>query len=986
MGSGLTNYNITYTNGAMTVNKVPLTVTASNQTKTYGTTFTFAGTEFTTTGLKNSDAVTSATITSTGAVATATVAGSTYPIIPSNAVGSGLTNYNITYTNGAMTVNKATLTITATGPTKTYGTALTTGSSTTNFTAVGLATGEIVNSVTLTPNAAGLSTTTAAGNTYTVTPSAAIGSGGFNTTNYNITYVPYSGTVSKAPLTITATGPTKTYGTALTTTTGSTNFSSTGLVNGETINRVTLTPDAAGASATTAAGSAYAVTPSNAFATFGNFNAANYSITYVPYNGTVTQATLTITANNANKTYGTTLTGGAGSSAFTITSGSLQNGNTISSVTITYGTGAAATDAVGTYTNSVTPSTAVGANGFIASNYNITYASGNIIVGQASLTITANNVNKTYGTTLTGGAGSSAFTITSGSLQNGNTISSVTITYGTGATAGSAVGTYTNSVTPSAAVGANGFIASNYNITYASGNIIVGQANLTITANNVNKTYGSTLTGGAGSSAFTITSGTLQNGNTISSVTITYGTGATAGSAMGTYTNSVTPSAAVGANGFIASNYNITYVSGNITVTQAVLTITANNQSRAYGAANPTFTFTYSGFVNGDTQAVVTGTTATTTATTASNVGTYSIVPSGASAPAYYTINYVNGTLTVTTANITITANNVTKTYGTTLTGGTGSTAFTITSGTLQNGNTISSVTITYGTGATAGSLVGTYPNSVTPSAAVGANGFIASNYTINYASGSITVNPNIYTWTGTTSVNWNVSTNWSPNGVPGTNDDVVIPATTTKPTVNVSSTCNNLSFTGNTTITIAKGTNNTNNAIVLTVNTAVSIPSGVTATISMPLGAPTFTAGNAPLTYSEFEIAGTLTNAGTLSVNNGVLQVDAGSTITNSGTFTANGGNMINLSGNGGTAYNAITNSGTFYAGTSNSACTLIVDDGSSITNSGTFYLGSTSVLQYYNTQSHNCNVTNSGTFTLQSDANGSATITAIPQTNRGQ
>ncbi|MGL1344609.1 hypothetical protein ACSTKR_23445, partial [Vibrio parahaemolyticus] len=64
------------------------------------------------------------------------------------------------------------------------------------------------------------------------------------------------------------------------------------------------------------------------------------------------------------------------------------------------------------------------------------------------------------------------------------------------------VGTYTGSVTPSAATGGT-FTASNYNITYATGNIVVGQAALTITANTANKTYGSTLSGAAGSTSFT---------------------------------------------------------------------------------------------------------------------------------------------------------------------------------------------------------------------------------------------------------------------------------------------------------------------------------------------------------------------------------------------------------------------------------------------------------------------------------------------------
>ena len=42
-------------------------------------------------------------------------------------------------------------------------------------------------------------------------------------------------------------------------------------------------------------------------------------------------------------------------------------------------------------------------------------------------------------------------------------------------------------------------------------------------------------------------------------------------------------------------------------------------------------------------------------------------------------------------------------------------------------------------------------------------------------------------TWTGTTSTNWNISTNWSPVGVPTGGDDVVIPNTTNKPTIGAS-------------------------------------------------------------------------------------------------------------------------------------------------------------------------------------------------------
>src|SRR5690606_17846825 len=105
--------------------------------------------------------------------------------------------------------------------------------------------------VTLTPNAAGLSATTAAGASYVVTPSLATGSGGFDSSNYTITYIPFNGTVTKASLTVTATGPAKVYGTALSAVTGSSNFTVNATQNSETVTGLTLTPDAAGLSATT---------------------------------------------------------------------------------------------------------------------------------------------------------------------------------------------------------------------------------------------------------------------------------------------------------------------------------------------------------------------------------------------------------------------------------------------------------------------------------------------------------------------------------------------------------------------------------------------------------------------------------------------------------------------------------------------------------------------------------------------------------------
>ncbi len=106
-GNRLSNYTITYVNGTLTVNPAPLTITANNESKPFGTVETFSPTAFTEVGLVtvNGDTITGVTETSTGAPASAPVG--TYPIVPSAATGNRLNNYTITYVNGTLTVNQS---------------------------------------------------------------------------------------------------------------------------------------------------------------------------------------------------------------------------------------------------------------------------------------------------------------------------------------------------------------------------------------------------------------------------------------------------------------------------------------------------------------------------------------------------------------------------------------------------------------------------------------------------------------------------------------------------------------------------------------------------------------------------------------------------------------------------------------------------------------------------------------------------------------
>jgi hypothetical protein len=81
------NYTLSYVEGALSVTPAGLTITARNQSKEYGNVFTFGGTEFTSVGLLNGDAINSVSLSSAGTLATAGVAASPYAITAANATG-----------------------------------------------------------------------------------------------------------------------------------------------------------------------------------------------------------------------------------------------------------------------------------------------------------------------------------------------------------------------------------------------------------------------------------------------------------------------------------------------------------------------------------------------------------------------------------------------------------------------------------------------------------------------------------------------------------------------------------------------------------------------------------------------------------------------------------------------------------------------------------------------------------------------------------
>nr|WP_121272120.1 Ig-like domain-containing protein [Pedobacter schmidteae] len=170
-------------------------------------------------------------------------------------------------------------------------------------------------------------------------------------------------------------------------------------------------------------------------------------------------------------------------------------------------------------------------------------------------------------------------------------------------------------------------------------NLTVGQKALIITATDRGKTYGDAVSF-AGTE---FTAAGLVNGNTVTGVTLN----STGAAATATVAGSTYPIIVSGATGTGLNNYTISYVNGVLTVNRKTLTITADNKEKFAGTANPVLTVSYNGFVNSETNTVLTAQPVlNTTASLNSPIGDYPITASGAAA-ANYAISYVAGNLKI---------------------------------------------------------------------------------------------------------------------------------------------------------------------------------------------------------------------------------------------------------------------------------------------------------------------------------------------------
>ena len=263
-------------------------------------------------------------------------------------------------------------------------------------------------------------------------------------------------------------------------------------------------------------------------------------------------------------------------------------------------------------------------------NYETAEATYTLTVTPASVTVTADNKTKVYGDT------DPELTATVTGTLNGDKVA-----YTLSRDSGENVGDYT--ITPTGAE-----IQGNYKVTYGTGTLtITASSSLTVSGTDYSGIYDANAHGEAATAS--VTEGTtveyqVNGGNWTTEVP--------------KITNVGTVTVKVRATN---SNYETAEATYTLTVTPASVTVTADNKSKVFGAAEPELTATVTGTLNGDEVAY------TLSRDPGEDVGGYTITPTGEEIQGNYEVTYETGTLTITPVTgkivVTVTGHTGTAVY-----------------------------------------------------------------------------------------------------------------------------------------------------------------------------------------------------------------------------------------------------------------------------------------------------------------------------------
>ncbi|MFV3074506.1 MBG domain-containing protein [Niveispirillum fermenti] len=730
-----------------------LTVTPDNKTHTYDG--TVPGLTYTVTGLVSGDLLSQA-VSGTASITGAGSGAGSYTLTAGAGTLLSDLGYGFSYGTGTLTIDRRALTYAVANVNAVYGTVAGNGSA----TLTGVVDGDVVTGTVTTHGSDGAVTPVARTPVGTLTQKVT-GLGGADAANYTIALSGNSDgilTIAPKPLTYTVAAAGSVYGTLATL--GGVTL--TGIVDGDsvtagaTLSGAVLAERLAAGTYIQEAGTLAGADAANyTFAATGNstgiLTIARKSLTYAVADTGSTYGTLATlgdvtltgvlsgdvvagTAELSGATLGERLNAGSytvavggltgtaagnyeiaatGNSTGTLTVARKTITGTVTAVTGTYGQGMAAgagiltgvltgDEVLGTVQVSggggaVTPGPTLGAGSYIqdiiaitgadAANYTLgTTVAGTLTVDPAQLTVTADARTRIYGTV------DPDLTYSVTGLVNGDTL-----TGGLVRVEGGNVGTY-------AIIQGSLAASGNYVLNFTGAELTITPAALTITAPSVTKVYGDNDP----NLAYSVSG--LVAGDSLSGALARE-----AGEDAGTYAITQGSLTAGG-------NYTLTLDAGVLTITPAPLLVTALPAAMVYGRAVPELSYRVDGLRRGDTGgAVLSGALAWAGGRDA---GTYAVTQGDLTANANYTLSFTGSTLTISPAALTVTADRLTKTYGT------GDPTLTYSVSGLVAGDSLSGAL-----SREVGENVGTY--------AVGQGDLTGGpNYTLSFTGGALTIDP----------------------------------------------------------------------------------------------------------------------------------------------------------------------------------------------------------------------------------------------------
>uniref|UniRef100_UPI0027E5B9F9 MBG domain-containing protein n=1 Tax=Salinimicrobium marinum TaxID=680283 RepID=UPI0027E5B9F9 len=339
---------------------------------------------------------------------------------------------------------------------------------------------------------------------------------------------------------------------------------------------------------------------------------SNYDLTYNDADLIIKEAAITVSADAKSKVYGEA----DPALTYQITSGALVGNDSF--------TGSLSREAgedVGTYEIQL-------GSLALSSNYDLTYNDADLTIKEASITVTGDAKSKTYG------EADPALTY---QIISGTLIGNDEFTGSLTREVGEDVGTYAIEQGSLA-------LSSNYDLTYNTADLTIKEASITITADGKSKIYGEAdpvLT-------YQITSGTLVGNDDFTGSLMRE-----VGEDVGTYAIQQGSLA-------LSSNYDLTYQTGDLTIKEALITITADAKLKVYGEADPALTYQItSGTLVGNDDF-----TGSLTREVGEDVGTYAIQQGSLALSSNYDLIYQTADFTIKEAAITVTADAKSKVYG----------------------------------------------------------------------------------------------------------------------------------------------------------------------------------------------------------------------------------------------------------------------------------------------------------------------------------